>query len=60
VAYRSQNNPRRTVPDGVPPGAVNLGFSAFLLSKAVRPTPQAVRLARAGKLGEWISDDHAI
>jgi hypothetical protein len=26
VACRSQDNPRRTVPDGVPPGAANLGF----------------------------------
>jgi hypothetical protein len=37
VACRSQNNPRRTVPDGVPPGAANLGFRRFFLSKAVRP-----------------------
>jgi hypothetical protein len=26
VACRSQDNPTRTVPDGVPPGAVNLDF----------------------------------
>jgi hypothetical protein len=26
VAYRSQDNPRCTVPDGVPPGVANLGF----------------------------------
>jgi hypothetical protein len=26
VACRSQDNPRRTVPDGVPPGVGNLGF----------------------------------
>jgi hypothetical protein len=60
VACRSHNNPRRTVPDGVPPGAANLDFSASFLFKAVRPAPQAVRPARAGKLGEWISDDRAI
>jgi hypothetical protein len=29
VACRSQDNPRRTVPDGVPPGAANLGFRRF-------------------------------
>jgi hypothetical protein len=60
VACRSQNNPRRTVPDGVPPGVANLGFSAFFLSKVVRQPPQAVRPARAGKLSEWISDDRTI
>jgi hypothetical protein len=43
---RSQNNPRRTVPDGVPPGAANLGFSAFFLSKAVRPPLPPRRLDR--------------
>jgi hypothetical protein len=26
VACRSQDNPRRTIPDEVPPGAANLGF----------------------------------
>jgi hypothetical protein len=26
VACKSQNNPRCTAPNGVPPGAVNLGF----------------------------------
>jgi hypothetical protein len=26
VPCRSQDNPRRTVPDGVPPGAANLSF----------------------------------
>jgi hypothetical protein len=57
VACRSQDNPRRTVPDGVPPGAVNLGFSAPLLSKAVRPAPQAVRPAHAGSFGELIFDN---
>jgi hypothetical protein len=40
VACRSQDNPRHTVPDGVPPRAANLGFSTCLLSKAVRPTPR--------------------
>jgi hypothetical protein len=61
VACRSQDNSRRTVPDGVPPGAANLGFSVYFLSKAVRPpAPQAVRPARAGKFGEWIFDDRAI
>jgi hypothetical protein len=53
VACRSQDNPRRTIPDGVPPGAANLGFSTCLISKVVRP-------ARAGRFGEWISDDGAI
>jgi hypothetical protein len=61
VACRSQDNPRRTVPDGVPPGAANLGFSVFLLSKAVRlPPPQTVRSARAMSFGELISDNRAI
>jgi hypothetical protein len=59
VACQSLDNPRYTVHDGVPPGAANLGFSTCLLSKAVRP-PQAVRLAHAGRFGEWISDDRAI
>jgi hypothetical protein len=40
VACPSQNNPRRVVPDGVPTGAANLGFSTCLLSKAVRPAPR--------------------
>jgi hypothetical protein len=31
-----------------------------LLSKEVRPAPHAVRLARAARFDEWISDDHAI
>jgi hypothetical protein len=60
VACRSQDNPRRSVPDGVPPGAANLGFSTFLLSKAIRPAPQAVRPARAGRFGELISGDRVI
>jgi hypothetical protein len=53
VACRSSDNPRRTVPDGVPPGAANVGFSMFLLSKAVRP-------ACAVSFGEWIFDNRAI
>jgi hypothetical protein len=60
VACRSQDNPRRSVPDGVPPGAANLGFSTFLLSKAIRPAPQAVRPAHAGRFGELISGDRVI
>jgi hypothetical protein len=60
VACQSQDNPRSTVPNGVPPGVANLDFSTCLLSKAVRPAPQAFRPARAGRFGEWISDDRAV
>jgi hypothetical protein len=59
VACRSQDNPRRTVPDGVPPVAANLGFRRLSCPRRL-DRPQAVRLARAGSFSEWISDDRAI
>jgi hypothetical protein len=52
VAYRSQDNPRRTVPDGVPPGAANLGFQRSSCPRRLDRPPEAVRPARAGKLDE--------
>jgi hypothetical protein len=60
VACRSQDNPRRTVPDGVPPGAANLGFRRLSSPKLLDRPPQAVRPARAGSFGELISDNRAI
>jgi hypothetical protein len=39
VTCRSQDNPRRTVPDGVPRSSESR-FSTCLLSKAVRPPPR--------------------
>jgi hypothetical protein len=61
VACRSQDNPRRTVPDGVPHGVANLGFRRLSCPRRLdRPPPQAVRLARAGSFGKWISDNRAI
>jgi hypothetical protein len=59
VAYRSQNNLRHTIPDGVPPGAANLGFRRSSCPRRLDP-PQAVKPAHAGKLGEWISDERVI
>jgi hypothetical protein len=60
VAYRSQDNLRRTVPDGVPPGAANLGFQPLSCPKRLDLPPQAVRPACAESFGEWIPDDRAI
>jgi hypothetical protein len=60
VAYRSQDNPRRIVPDGVPPGAVNLDFRRFSCPRRLDRPLQAVRPARAGSFGELISDYRAI
>jgi hypothetical protein len=59
VACRSQDNPRRTVPDGVPPGAANLGFRRLSCPRRL-DHPPAVRPARAGSFGEFISDYCAI
>jgi hypothetical protein len=59
VAYQSQDNPRRTVPDGVPPGAANLGFRRLSCPRRL-DRPQAVRPTRAGSFGELIFDNHAI
>jgi hypothetical protein len=58
VAGRSQDNPRRTVPDRVPPRAVNLGFRCASYPRWLDRPPQAVRPTRVGWFGEWISDDH--
>jgi hypothetical protein len=60
VACRSQHNPRRIVPDGVPPGAANLGFRRLFYPRWLDRPPDAVRPARAGSFGEWISDDRVI
>jgi hypothetical protein len=60
VAYRSQDNPGRTVPDGVPLGAVNLGFRRLSYPRRLDRPTRAVRPARAGSFGEWISDDLTI
>jgi hypothetical protein len=59
VARRSQDNPRRTVPDGVPPGATNLGFRRASCPRRL-DHPQTVRPVRVGRFDEWISDDRAI
>jgi hypothetical protein len=61
VACRSEDNPRRTVPDGVPPGATNLGFGRASCPRRFDqpPPPQAVRPALVGWFDEVISDDRA-
>jgi hypothetical protein len=62
VAYRPQDNPRCTIPDGVPPRAAHLGFSSrFCPRRSNRPSrPQAVRPARARGFDEVIFDDRMI
>jgi hypothetical protein len=56
VACRPQSNPRRTVPDGVPPGSVNLGFRRRPYLRQSDCVLQVVRPARAGDFDELISD----
>jgi hypothetical protein len=60
VAYRSLDNHGRIVPNGVPPGAANLGFRRLSYPRRLDRPTRAVRPARAGSFGEWISDDLAI
>jgi hypothetical protein len=60
VACRSQDNPRRTVADGVPPGVANLGFRRSSCPRRLDRPPQAIRPAGVGKFDEWISDDRMI
>jgi hypothetical protein len=60
VACRSQDKLRCVVPDGVPPGAANLGFRRLSYPRQLDRPSQTVRPARAGSFGELISDHRAI
>jgi hypothetical protein len=60
VACRSQDKLRHVIPDGVPPGAANLGFRRLSYPRRLDRPSQAVRPARAGSFGELISNHRAI
>lgn len=50
MACRSQNNPRLTIPDGVPPGVVDVGFRGAPVHTGLTGSPN-----RSDRLGTGAS-----